>query len=171
MQVLKLQKRDQLDQDILFQLQENSRQSTANLSKKLKAARSTIHERISKLERDGVIVGYTAVISQEPNIPSVQALLFLEVAQGRTGLVSKVIEKYSEVKSCYALTGEFDLFCSLEASYLEDIDKIIEEISSLSHVKNTSSKIVLAKKFDRNVTYVRKSKEMGLTEQAEVHVS
>ncbi|NVJ93325.1 MAG: Lrp/AsnC family transcriptional regulator [Methylocystaceae bacterium] len=151
--MLHTHRRDALDKNILYHLQENSRQTTACLSKKLRVARSTIHERIAKLEREGVIVGYTAVVQPEQTASFVQALLFLKVEQSRIGLVSKFLHDCPEVKSCFAIAGEFDLYCSIETEVLEDMDAFIEEIASKPHILQTQSKIVLSKKFDRISNY------------------
>ena len=52
--------KDQLDRDLITLLQANARESTANLARKLGIARTTVVARLARLERDGVIVGYTA---------------------------------------------------------------------------------------------------------------
>jgi DNA-binding Lrp family transcriptional regulator len=75
--------RDSLDFTVLFHLQENSCQSTPCLAKKLRVARSTIHERIIKLEHKQGILEYTPTLKQESH--EVQALLFTQVESGCTG--------------------------------------------------------------------------------------
>ena len=155
--MLHFHQRDSLDRTILFHLQENSRQSTSCLSKKLRVARSTIHERITKLERESVILGYTAVLRKEKEKPEVQALLFAQVELGYIGAVTRALWDHPEIQNCFALTGEFDLFCSLASQSLEDLDAIVEGIASTPHVLHTHSKIILAKKFERISRHIGKT--------------
>ncbi|WP_419904622.1 Lrp/AsnC family transcriptional regulator [Kiloniella sp.] len=141
--------RDDLDRGILFSLQENARISTSLIAKSLNVARSTVHERITRLEREGIIQGYTAVIKPDPNERSIHALLYLELERNHSGIVIKQLQEFPEIISCSALTGEFNLFCTVEAPLLEDLDALLEEISILPHVIRTKSNVILANKFDR----------------------
>ncbi|MEH6633293.1 MAG: Lrp/AsnC family transcriptional regulator [Halopseudomonas aestusnigri] len=141
--------RDDLDRGIIFSLQENARLSTSVIAKSLNVARSTVHERITRLEREGIIQGYTAVIKADPNEQTVQALVYIELERNHTRIVIKHLQDFPEIKSCSALTGEFNLFCTVEAPLLEDLDALLEEISILPHVIRTESNVILANKFNR----------------------
>lgn len=76
--------KDDLDRRLLALLQANARLPTAGLAKKLNVARTTVHERIARLERDGVIRGYTVVLDRDPGEEHTQALVLLEVEQRRS---------------------------------------------------------------------------------------
>ncbi len=141
--------RDDLDREIIYSLQENARLSTSYIAKSLNVARSTVHERITRLEREGIIQGYTAVIKADPNDRPVHALMYLELEKNHSSLVINRLHDFPEIKSCSALTGEFDLFCTLEVPLLEDLDALLEEVSMLPHVIRTKSNVILANKFDR----------------------
>ena len=58
--------RDSLDRRIIRELQRNARESTSNIAQKLGVARSTVHERIARMEKDGTIAGYSVVLSRNP---------------------------------------------------------------------------------------------------------
>ena len=74
--------RDTLDKKLLALLQMNARMPTSELARKLGVARSTVHERIARLERTGVITGYTTVLSRPAQDNPVRALVMLAVEQG-----------------------------------------------------------------------------------------
>ena len=57
--------RDQLDRDLLALLQANARTSTADLARQLGTARTTVLARLARLEREGVIAGYTLRLGQD----------------------------------------------------------------------------------------------------------
>ena len=151
--------RDDLDREIIFHLQENARLSTSYIAKKLNVARSTVYERITRLEREGVIEGYTAIIKQDPRTRPVSALVSLELKRNYLSQIITDLQRYPEVKSCSAITGIFDLFCTVEAPLLEDIDALLEEISDLPYITRISSNVILANKFDRTGTTPNNTKQ------------
>ncbi|WP_417432382.1 Lrp/AsnC family transcriptional regulator [Kiloniella sp.] len=151
--------RDDLDREIIFHLQENARLSTSYIAKKLNVARSTVYERITRLEREGVIEGYTAIIKQDPRTRPVSALVSLELKRNYLSQIITDLQRYPEVKSCSAITGSFDLFCTVEAPLLEDIDALLEEISDLPYITRISSNVILANKFDRTGTTPNNTKQ------------
>ncbi len=140
---------DTLDRSLISFLRENARHSATYLAKKLQVARSTVHERIAKLENDGVIVGYTTVVRRDPAEEVTQAILFAAVEQRRVERAVHRLEFFHEVKSCASICGEFDLFCLLEAPRLEDLDVVLDEISQIPEITRISSTVIYANKFDR----------------------
>ncbi len=140
---------DTLDRSLIAYLRENARHSATYLAKKLNVARSTVHERIARLERDGVIVGYTTVVRRDPSEEVSQAILFAAVEQRRVERAVHRLEFFHEVKSCASICGEFDLFCLLEAPRLEDLDVVLDEITQIPEITRVSSTVIYASKFDR----------------------
>jgi len=112
-------------------------------------ARSTVHDRIARLERLGIITGYSVVLSRNPAEERVQALVMLAVQQQKSRDVVTRLRSYPEVKVCMAINGEYDLFLSVETPRLEDLDVLLDEIADLPSVTRSRSSIVLARKFDR----------------------
>ena len=58
--------RDALDRRIIRELQRNARATTSNIAERLEVARSTVHERIARMEKDGTIAGYSVVLNRTP---------------------------------------------------------------------------------------------------------
>ncbi|MCB2099498.1 MAG: Lrp/AsnC family transcriptional regulator [Rhodobacterales bacterium] len=141
--------RDDLDRRLVALLQTDARAATSTLAKRLGVARSTVHERIRRLERTGLITGYSVVLSRNPAVERVQALVLLAVQQQRSRAVVARLEGYPEITVCLAINGEFDLFLSVETPRLEDLDAVLDEIAALPGVERSKSSIVLARKFDR----------------------
>ncbi|WP_413206138.1 Lrp/AsnC family transcriptional regulator [Rhodospirillum sp. A1_3_36] len=142
-------RRDSLDHRILDLLKENARVSTSDMAKSLRVARSTVHERITKLERNGTIRGYTAIIEEKESTSHVRGLLMIKARSGRGGLLASKLRDFPEIRECMALSGEYDLFCAIEAPLLEDLDAILEEVGALPEVLSTQFTVILASKFDR----------------------
>ena len=73
--------RDALDRQLIALLQMNARMPTAEIARRLGVARSTVHERIARLERERVIAGYTAVLARGLPGEAVRALVMLAIEQ------------------------------------------------------------------------------------------
>jgi len=141
--------RDDLDRELIALLQTNARAKTSQIAKKLGVARTTVHERITRLERLGYITGYTVKLAQDPGQPLVEAFVLIEVNQQQNKQINEKLASFPEVKLCLAISGEFDLLLSVEAPQLEDIDEVIDEIAMIPGVQRTQSSMVLGRKFDR----------------------
>ena len=141
--------RDDLDRRLVALLRANARESTTSLAKKLGLARSTVQERIARLERSGVITGYAAVLGQDPGEESVEALVLLAVDQPRTRQIIERLGDYPEITLCLAINGAFDLFLTVQAPRLEDLDVILDELAAIPGVRRSETSIVLGRKFDR----------------------
>ena len=140
---------DDADRRLLSLLLANARQSTMAMAKSLGLARTTVHERINRLERNGTILGYTAVLSSDPDEGQVQSVVLLSIVQKEQRHVIERLKTFREIKLCMTINGEFDLMLSIEAPHNEDIDAVIDEIVVIPGVERAKSMFVLSTKFDR----------------------
>ncbi|MBL4786496.1 MAG: Lrp/AsnC family transcriptional regulator [Cohaesibacteraceae bacterium] len=140
---------DDLDRRLVRLLQMDARESTSSLARKLKVARSTVHERIERLKRDRVISGFSVVLANDPNEPGSRAIVFVEIEPRAQNSIVEELESYPEITTCYAVNGAFDLALIVEAPQLEDIDAILDEVAAIRGVIRTVTNVVLARKFDR----------------------
>ncbi|EEE38762.1 transcriptional regulator, AsnC family [Rhodobacteraceae bacterium KLH11] len=141
---------DQLDRRIIAALQHNARDSTTRIAATLGVARTTVHERISRMEERGVIAGYSVVLRETEDTPRVQIIVLLEVQQKETTRIIKRLEAYPEVKLCLSINGEFDLLLSAEAPRIEDLDILVDELARIPGVSRTNTSVVFGRKIDRN---------------------
>ena len=100
---------DAIDRDLIALLQANARESTANLARKLGIARTTVVARLARLEREGVIVGYTARLGQDEQRPGVIAHVGIAVEPKRSRDVVLRLQAIPELRQLYAVSGEADL--------------------------------------------------------------
>ncbi len=140
---------DQLDRRIIAALQHNARDSTTNIAAKLGVARTTVHERINRMEERGVIAGYSVVLRQVQDEAKVQVVVLLEVQQKETTRIIKRLEAYPEVKLCLSINGDFDLLLSAEAPRIEDLDILVDELAEIPGVLRTNTSVVFGRRIDR----------------------
>ncbi|UWR38430.1 Lrp/AsnC family transcriptional regulator [Sulfitobacter sp. W074] len=142
--------RDSIDRNLIAILQEDARLSTSEISRRLGIARSTITERIVRLELDGVILGYTAVVRRSDEAQETQAFVSLECDRAKRRQIIQTLRQYPEIKQCVSISGQFDMMCTAFAPCGEDIDALIEELAEIPGVRSISTTVVLANKFQRN---------------------
>lgn len=140
---------DQLDRRIIAALQHNARDSTTRIAATLGVARTTVYERINRMEERGIIAGYSVVLRETEDTPRVQVIVLLEVQQKETTRIIKRLEAYPEVKLCLSINGEFDLLLSAEAPRIEDLDVLVDELARIPGVSRTNTSVVFGRKIDR----------------------
>jgi len=141
--------RDEIDRQLIGLLLANGRESTTELAKKLGVGRSTVHERIARLEKSGLISGYSVVLSKNPFQEATLAMVMLAIVQKKQRDVLESLKSLPEVVSCFTISGEFDLMVMVQAPRVEDIDAVLDEILNFAGVERCKSWIVLGKHFQR----------------------
>jgi DNA-binding Lrp family transcriptional regulator len=140
---------DDIDRDLITLLQANARESTANLARKLGIARTTVVARLARLEREGVIVGYTARLGQDEQRPGVIAHVGIAVEPKRSREVVLRLQAIPELRQLYAVSGEADLIAVLRAASTARLDALLDEIGETDGVRKTTTSVVLAVRVDR----------------------
>jgi DNA-binding Lrp family transcriptional regulator len=136
------------DARLVTLLRANAREPTASLARKLGLARSTVQERIARLERDGVIKGYTVRLAEEA-ASSIRAVVMISTDPKQADRVSVELRKMPEVRSLAALSGSYDLIAMIETETPARIDALLDRIGRAPGVARTVSSIILSEKFSR----------------------
>lgn len=141
---------DDADRKLLSLLREDARLSTAALARNLGVARTTVVERMKRLERDGVVAGYTVRLNAKlrGRMLRVHVLLRVDAKQGEA--VVEALRSISQVRGVYAISGAFDSLVFVEGETTAEIDGVLDAIGILPGVEKTQSSLVLSVKFDRH---------------------
>jgi len=137
------------DTRLLDLLRVNAREPTASLARKLGLARSTVQERIARLEREGTIKGYTVRLSDTADAGKLRAVVMISTDPKRADRVAIELRKMPEVRSLAAVAGTFDLIATVETDTPARIDALLDRIGRTNGVARTVSSIVLSEKFTR----------------------
>src|SRR5215510_7788044 len=95
---------DEKDRQILDLLRADARLPLKTLAAKIGLARSTLRDRLSRLEAEGIIRGYHAQIAD--GAPSVSAYLFVRLKSTPAPGLIELLRRMPEVRSCTSLTGD-----------------------------------------------------------------
>jgi Lrp/AsnC family leucine-responsive transcriptional regulator len=141
---------DDIDRQILTLLQENGRLSNAALAEQVGLTVSTVHERVKKLEKKGLIKGYVAVVDAEGVGKPITAFIRLLVGTTSEGYVEskqsvmKACLAEPDVLECHGVAGEDCYILKVVAASPKDLEKLVERIRSNAPVSRSVTSIVLS---------------------------
>lgn len=140
---------DATDRALIALLRENARIGHAQAARRLNLSRTTVQARVESLERRGVIVGYTARLSEEISRRMVRAHVTIVVAPKASAGVVTALQKLPELRALHSVAGVFDLLAVVEAEDVPSLDAAIDRIGAIEGVERTQSSIILSTKFER----------------------
>jgi len=150
---------DAIDKRILKELQLNARISNVDLSKKVNLSPTPCLERVKRLEKSGMILGYHANIC--PVKTNISLLVFIEVTLEKT--VNSVFKEfaetasyYAEILECHMIAGGFDYLLKLRFKDIQEYRNFLGDgLVKLPKVSLTHTYIVSEEVKDTNYNNLR----------------
>jgi DNA-binding Lrp family transcriptional regulator len=136
---------DTLDRQLISLLSQNSRESITALARQLKVSRATAQDRLNKLEKAGVITGYTVNINPDFAQQMISAHAMIIVDPKKYRAITSLLKKIAAVQSIYSVNGEYDLMAILQEPTTQELDAQLEKIGNIDGVIRTSTLILLSK--------------------------
>jgi len=137
------------DSQLLALLKANAREPTASLARKLGLARSTVQERIARLEREHIIKGYTVRLSDDSEARRLRAIVMITADPKQADRVGAELKRMPEVRALAAVSGAYDMVATVEADTPAKMDASLDRIGGAAGVARTVSSIILSEKFNR----------------------
>jgi len=139
------QKPDELDFKILRELQVDCRIPLQEIADKVGAPTSTVHYRVKRLEREGVIDGYYANVNAEKLGYDYLAVIMVHAAYGPGyhERIGKKLAKIPGVWAVYFTLGENDFFVLTRSQDKADYMKILDALMSTKGIERTSTQVVV----------------------------
>jgi len=137
------------DQQLLTVLRENARASTAEIARRLKLSRTTVQSRIERLERQGVIGGYTVRVHDDAERGYIRAHIMITVLPKQMASVVEALHAMPEVRALHSVSGSFDLVAMGVVPTVGEMDELTDRIGAIDGVERTTSSIILSAKFER----------------------
>lgn len=137
------------DAKLIALLRTNAREPAASLARKLGLARSTVQERIARLEREGTIKGYTVRLADEAESRKLRAIVMISADPKQAERVTAELRRMPEVRSLSAVAGAYDMMALVETDTTAKMDASLDRIGNAAGVARTVSSIVLSEKFTR----------------------
>lgn len=138
-----LKKVDEIDLKLLNILCQNGRASYRELAKNLGVSVATVAYRISRLQRQGLIKGFTAVIDFSKFGYDITAVIGLVIREGRLLEVQRELAREPNVVAVYDVTGEVDSIIVAKFKDRQELSQFVKRVLRMPYVERTSTHIVL----------------------------
>lgn len=139
---------DDIDRKLIALLQDNARLSTVHLAKTVGLSRSTVQERVLRLEATGVIAQYTVRLGSGGD--PLRAWLLLRYADGFScDDVMPLLEALPQVQACHSVAGETDMLVLLRAETPSMLSDLREAIAGFRSVDDVTTLPVLRTLLER----------------------
>lgn len=137
------------DETLIGLLRENGRLPVSEIARRMSASRTAVQMRLQKLERNGIIEGYSVKLSQSYLKKQVRALVMIKFQPGRRSEIETALCDMPHLTSLYSISGVFDMTAVVTAPSMDMLDQLIDNIGCLEGIDETMSSIILSTKVDR----------------------
>ena len=138
---------DAIDKKLIALLQADSKQTNKELSNKLNLSVTAVYERIKKLENQGVISKYVALVKKEKVEKSFVAFCHIKLIQHTQDYVvkfEKEVANLQEVMECYHISGDYDYLLKVIVEDMEAFREfMVNKLTSIHHIGSTHSMFVI----------------------------
>lgn len=132
---------DKVDYEIIKLLQDDGRMSIKKISQIVSLTPPAVAERVRKLEKEGVIKGYKAIIDPEKLGKNIKAIIVVTLSPGkRKEFVSFAIQNQS-ILECHHITGSFSMSIKTIFKEMKDLEELVGKIQQFG---NTKTLIILS---------------------------
>ncbi len=138
---------DEIDEQILELLQTDGRITNADIARKIKLSPPSVLQRIRKLEDQGFISGYTALLNRD--YLGYRLLVFAQISlslhqEQPIERFMRAVRQIPEVLECHHVSGEFDFILKIVAESMSGYQKIVtEKLSTIKGVGKIQSCFVM----------------------------
>lgn len=138
---------DNLDRKILSCLQKDSKQTIKELSEKVGLSPTPIHERIKKLEKNGTIESYVAIVNRKALDLELMAFCNVSLKEHNKEYVTKFEEEvleFAEVAECFHTAGTFDYILKIFVEDMEAYQRfIVNKLAASAYIGKVDSSFVM----------------------------
>jgi len=146
---------DTTDRKLLMLLQQDSTKTTKELSLKLNLSVTAIYERVKKLEREGILKKYVAIVDQKKIDKNFVVFCHLKLIQHTKEYLTRFeqeVTKLDEVLECYHVSGDYDYILKI---YVKDMEAyrefMVTKLTTLQHIGSTHSTFMIGEVKNTNV--------------------
>ncbi|MEU6246308.1 Lrp/AsnC family transcriptional regulator [Glycomyces sp. NPDC047010] len=140
---------DEIDRTIVNLLRTDGRTSYAELARRVGLTAPSVQDRVVKLERNGVIAGYKAVIDSEAIGLGITALIGIIPDNSADHLdICERLRAIPEIESCYFLAGVECYQLKVRVPKMADLEQLIHRVGAIPGVAQTRTTITLSTKWE-----------------------
>jgi len=134
---------DKIDKKLLEILQDNAKTPYSIIADKLGVSEATVHLRIKKLQKMGVIKRFQAIIDPDKVGKNIIAIVAITAVPQKYESVLGRLKEMSDVYEIYDVTGEYYTITKVRVSNREELARILDKIGKIEGVESTRTMYVL----------------------------
>ena len=138
---------DTIDKKLLTLLQQDSKKTTKELSLKLNLSVTAVYERIKKLEREGIIAKYIALLDRTKIDKSFMVFCHIKLVQHTKEFLTKFeqeVIRLEEVLECFHVSGDYDYILKVNVKDMEEYREfMVTKLTGLQHIGSTHSSFMI----------------------------
>ena len=138
---------DATDKKLLELLQSDTKKTTAALAVKLNLSVTAVYERIKKLEREGIIDKYVALLNRNKINKGFVVFCHLKLLQHTKEFINqfeKEVIKLNEVLECFHVSGDYDYILKVCVKDMEEYREfMVTKLTGLQHIGSTHSSFMI----------------------------
>ena len=134
---------DEINRNIIKVLEHDARTSLRKISELVKVSLGTVSNRVKKMEKNGVIKGYSVILDPDQIGWELNVVIGLRIQKGRLIEIQEKIAKDSRVHGVYDVTGDFDSMVIARAKNRKDLDDLSKNVLSIDGVERSITHLVL----------------------------
>lgn len=135
---------DSQDMAIISELRRNARASISDLATIVGLSRATVRNRLDRLQTEGTIIGFTAILADDLREHPVRGLMMLGIEGRGTDRIVRTIGGLSDVKAVHSTNGKWDLIVEVGTQTLEDLDTVLAKVRRIDGVMSSETNLLLA---------------------------
>ncbi len=141
---------DSVDVTIVALLREDARRSYLDIGRHVHLSAPAVKRRVDRLERDGVILGYTAIVDPTAFGWNAEAFVDLYCEGDVSGeAIKRAVQPEPGVLSAHTVAGEASALLHLQARDTKSLEQVLERIRGAKGVSRTVTQVVLSTLFTR----------------------
>jgi DNA-binding Lrp family transcriptional regulator len=134
---------DETDVKILKKMLIDARMSYRRIAEEIGVSPPTVLARVEKLEKDGIIRSYSALLDHEKLGYDLTSIIEITAAKGKIVDLEKQIAKFPNVCAVYDITGLTDMIVVAKFKNRADLSRFVKKDLSLPYVDRTNTHVVL----------------------------
>ena len=149
---------DATDKKLIYLLQEDSTRTTKELSVKLNLSVTAVYERVKKMEGEGIVDKYVAVVNRNKVNKGFVVFCHLKLIQHTKEYLTRFelqVTKLDEVLECYHVSGDYDYILKIFVANMEEYREfLVTKLTSLQHIGSTHSTFMISEVKNTNIIVV-----------------
>ncbi len=135
---------DWLDEQLITLLRHDARRSISDLATEIGVSRATARARVQRLEKAGMIIGYTVILRTDAVDQRIRGIMTIEIEGHAADRVIRALGGFPEVSTIHTTNGRWDLVVELGTQSLSEFDAVLRRIRLIPGITGSETSLLLA---------------------------